>query len=80
MVGNRVIDVSREWRTFSMDGRDDTSRVGGPENLLLDGSDLTTIIGKKDSSKGSEGNEYGGSKYQNRRSMSSSDRALVRAC
>lgn len=78
MVGDRVIDVSCEWRTFSMDmGSNDKSRVGGPENLLLDGSDLTTMIEKKDNSKGPS-KEYG-LKYQNLRSMSSSDRALIRA-
>lgn len=42
----RVIDVGSEWRTFSNEKSGvDPSRVGGPENPLLGGSDLTTIIG-----------------------------------
>lgn len=46
VVGDRVIDVGSEWRTFSNDkGGEDRSRVGGPENSLLGGSDLTTMIG-----------------------------------
>jgi transcription initiation factor TFIIB len=46
VVGDRVIDVGSEWRTFSNDkGAEDRSRVGGPENALLGGSDLSTIIG-----------------------------------
>ncbi len=33
VVGDRVIDVGSEWRTFSNEkGGDDRSRVGGPEN------------------------------------------------
>ena len=46
VVGDRVIDVGSEWRTFSNDkGGEDRSRVGGPENRLLGSSDLSTIIG-----------------------------------
>ena len=46
VVGDRVIDVGSEWRTFSNDnGGEDRSRVGGPENSLLEGSDLFTMIG-----------------------------------
>merc|ERR1712142_99874 len=46
VVGDRVIDVGSEWRTFSNDkGGEDRSRVGGPENSLLGSSDLSTIIG-----------------------------------
>ena len=42
----RVIDVGSEWRTFSNEkGGEDKSRVGGPENTLLGGTDLTTMIG-----------------------------------
>lgn len=51
VVGDRVIDVGSEWRTFSNEKSGvDPSRVGGPENPLLNGSDLTTMIGpgKKD--------------------------------
>ena len=46
VVGDRVIDVGSEWRTFSNDNcGEDRSRVGGPENSLLEGSDLFTMIG-----------------------------------
>ncbi|CAL8121728.1 unnamed protein product [Orchesella dallaii] len=74
----RVIDVGSEWRTFSNEkAGTDPSRVGGPENPLLNGSDLTTIIG------GGRGDaafdEFGVAKYQNRRAISSADRALMNA-
>ena len=46
VVGDRVIDVGSEWRTFSNDnGGEDRSRVGGPENSLLGSCDLSTMIG-----------------------------------
>ena len=46
VVGDRVIDVGSEWRTFSNEkGVEDRSRVGGPENPLLGGTDLSTMIG-----------------------------------
>ena len=47
VVGDRVIDVGSEWRTFSNEnGGDhkDQSRVGASEHWLL-GSDLFTMIG-----------------------------------
>ncbi|GLH13710.1 Transcription initiation factor IIB [Gryllus bimaculatus] len=78
VVGDRVIDVGSEWRTFSNEkAGNDPSRVGGPENPLLNGSDLSTMIGpgRGDASFDS----FGVSKYQNRRTMSSSDRALINA-
>ncbi|XP_071450756.1 transcription initiation factor IIB isoform X2 [Hetaerina americana] len=78
VVGDRVIDVGSEWRTFSNEKAGaDPSRVGGPENPLLNGSDLSTVIGpgRGDASFDS----FGVSKYQNRRTMSSSDRALINA-
>ncbi|CAB3368520.1 Hypothetical predicted protein [Cloeon dipterum] len=74
----RVIDVGSEWRTFSNEkSGTDPSRVGGPENPLLNGSDLSTVIGpgRGDASF----DDFGVSKYQNRRTMSSSDRALINA-
>ena len=41
-----VIDVGSEWRTFSNEKASvDPSRVGGPENPLLSGGDLSTMIG-----------------------------------
>lgn len=46
VVGDRVIDVGSEWRTFSNEKSGvDPSRVGGPENPLLSGGDLSTMIG-----------------------------------
>lgn len=45
VVGDRVIDVGSEWRTFSNEKSGvDPSRVGGPENPLLGGGDLSTMI------------------------------------
>jgi len=63
-----VIDVGSEWRTFSNEKAGvDPSRVGGPENPLLNGSDLSTMIGpgRGDASFDS----FGVSKYQNRRTV-----------
>lgn len=77
-IFNRVIDVGSEWRTFSNEKSGvDPSRVGGPENPLLSGGDLSTIIGpgRGDASFDS----FGVSKYQNRRNISSTDRALINA-
>lgn len=59
-----VIDVGSEWRTFSNDTKEDPSRVGGPENLLLSGSDLSTIIGPATGE--ASFNEFGLPKYRNR--------------
>ena len=58
VVGDRVIDVGSEWRTFSNDkGGEDRSRVGGPENRLLGSSDLSTMIGP---AKGPAFGSFGG--------------------
>ncbi|XP_056379181.1 transcription initiation factor IIB [Hyla sarda] len=76
VVGDRVIDVGSEWRTFSNDkATKDPSRVGDTQNPLLSGGDLTTMIGKGTGSASFD--EFGNSKYQNRRTMSSSDRAMM---
>jgi len=77
VVGDRVIDVGSEWRTFSSEsGGEDKSRVGGPENSLL-GSDLSTMIGPATgaASFGADGNAL----YNNRRTTTSSDRTLMNA-
>ena len=67
IVGDRVIDVSSEWRTFSNDNPgEDRSRVGGQEDPLL-GSDLSTIIGPS---------VDGQDKYNRHQRLSSSQRAL----
>lgn len=65
----RVIDVGSEWRTFSNEKAGaDPSRVGGPENPLLNGSDLSTMIGPGRGDASFDG--FGVSKYQNRRTVS----------
>lgn len=70
--------MGSEWRTFSNEkAGTDPSRVGGPENPLLNGSDLCTMIGPGRGDASFDG--FGISKYQNRRTMSSSDRALINA-
>lgn len=66
VVGNRVIDVGTEWRTFS-DSNSDPSRVGAAENPFLE-NDLSTTIGKST-----------GTEYHNRNAMSSSNRTLIGA-
>lgn len=66
VVGDRVVDVGSEWRTFS-DSNADPSRVGAAENPLLD-NDLSTTIGRST-----------GTEYHNRNSMSSSNRTLLSA-
>jgi len=64
-----VIDVGSEWRTFSNEkAGSDPSRVGGPENPLLNGSDLSTMIGPGRGDASFDG--FGVSKYQNRRTVS----------
>merc|ERR1719410_2461024 len=74
VVGDRVIDVGSEWRTFSNDkDSKDRSRVGDVENRLLSGSDLSTMMGP--SSSGADTGEY--AKYNNRRQINATDRALI---
>jgi len=78
VVGDRVIDVGSEWRTFSNEKcGEDKSRVGGAENTLLGSSDLSTIIGP--SRGGSSFSSDCNALYNNRRSVSSSDRTLINA-
>ena len=65
---NRVIDVGSEWRTFSNERTtEDPSRVGGPENPLLSGCDLSTIIGPARGSASFD--EFGMAKYHNRKTV-----------
>lgn len=66
VVGDRIVDVSSEWRTFS-DSNSDPSRVGAAENPLLE-NDLSTRIGAST-----------GTEYHNRNSMSSANRTLSSA-
>lgn len=78
VIGDRVIDVGSEWRTFSNEkGGDDRSRVGGPENALLGGGDLSTMIGPSTGAASFDAD--GKAIYTNRRTVSSSDRTLINA-
>eukprot|EP00794_Sanderia_malayensis_P016158 gene16158-17781_t len=79
VVGDRVIDVGSEWRTFSNENNAaDRSRVGATENTLLAGNDLSTMVGR-DRNTGSAADYNSFSKYQNRSGMSGSDRSLLNA-
>ncbi|GAU93220.1 hypothetical protein RvY_05193 [Ramazzottius varieornatus] len=76
VVGDRVIDVGTEWRTFSNEsGGDDPSRVGGPENPLFEGAELSTMIGAASGPAGLD--SQGFNKYRNRKTISPQDRALT---
>ncbi|XP_076346933.1 transcription initiation factor IIB-like isoform X2 [Tachypleus tridentatus] len=78
VIGDRVVDVGTEWRTFNNEkSTNDPTRVGVAENPLLNGSDLSTVVGKGTGDASFD--ESGTAKYQNRRTMSSSDRALTNA-
>uniref|UniRef100_A0A6A7FUW9 Transcription initiation factor IIB n=2 Tax=Hirondellea gigas TaxID=1518452 RepID=A0A6A7FUW9_9CRUS len=89
VVGDRVIDVGSEWRTFSNEkANSDPSRVGSAENPLFNGSDLSTLVGPAVSASGASahpsttaggGNAADMIKYQNRRALSNSDRTLLNA-
>ncbi|KAL3205946.1 hypothetical protein MRX96_040535 [Rhipicephalus microplus] len=78
VVGDRIVDVGTEWRVFSNEkSNSDPARVGASENPLLNGSDLATMIGKGTGDASFD--ESGTAKYQNRKTMSSADRALMNA-
>ncbi|CAG5119626.1 unnamed protein product [Candidula unifasciata] len=79
VVGDRVIDVGSEWRTFSNEkDAKDNSRVGAAENPLFDGGDMSTMIATGTASEAMK-DEFGKALYKNRRAVSSSDRALITA-
>jgi transcription initiation factor TFIIB len=79
VVGDRVIDVGSEWRTFSNDKSSaDRSRVGAAENPLLDGGELTTYIGSVATKPGSADNSTSFTQWQ-KKGMSATDRGLVNA-
>ncbi|KAM7541611.1 hypothetical protein Aperf_G00000040252 [Anoplocephala perfoliata] len=80
VVGERVIDVGSEWRTFANDANaKDMSRVGAAENPLFSGSDLSTMIGSTSYNDSRQLDEQGRPLYRNRRNVSGSDRALINA-
>ncbi|CAF0761357.1 unnamed protein product, partial [Didymodactylos carnosus] len=76
VVGDRMIDVGSEWRTFSNDSESkDMSRVGAAENPLFDGEGLETIMSPGTGSAALD--EFGNQRYRNgRRQMSSSEKTL----
>ncbi|KHN82738.1 Transcription initiation factor IIB [Toxocara canis] len=76
VVGDRLVDVGTEWRSFSNEKSGaDPSRVGAPENPLLGSSDLSTSIAVG----------YGGSESDQslanaqRRNMNNTDRQMSQA-
>ncbi|GAB1606970.1 transcription initiation factor IIB-like [Argonauta hians] len=78
VVGDRVIDVGSEWRTFNNDkNTKDASRVGAAENPLLDGRDLSTMIATTSGDTLLDDN--GKPMYHSRRNLSVSDRTLLMA-
>eukprot|EP00118_Oscarella_pearsei_P005736 m.26354 g.26354 ORF g.26354 m.26354 type:complete len:286 (+) comp29263_c0_seq1:225-1082(+) len=77
VVGDRVVDVGSEWRTFSNDkSTKDNSRVGSSENPLLSKDDLSTgvaIMPRK-----AVDSDMGYLNKMNRSSMGGSDKSLIR--
>jgi transcription initiation factor TFIIB len=69
VVGERIIDVSSEWRTFANSDKDqkDMCRVGAVEDTSLGGADLTTSIGRATGSAGFD--ENGKALYRNKYSV-----------
>jgi len=76
VVGDRVIDVGSEWRTFSSEtGGEDKSRVGATENTLLS-SDLSTLIGPSPGGSYSKNPSYATTGNRSSRPQGNSDKAL----
>ncbi|KAL7674319.1 hypothetical protein ACOME3_000598 [Neoechinorhynchus agilis] len=77
VAGERVIDVSAEWRTFSSDAdARDMSRVGDARNDLYDlDYNMTTSIGYSGHSGAVD--RYGRQKYRRHRHLDSSMRTLL---
>jgi transcription initiation factor TFIIB len=75
VVGDRVIDVGSEWRTFANDNKEtkDMCRVGATENPLMQG-DLSTTIGMATGNAGF--GDDGRPIYRNRNSESTQDRTI----
>ncbi|TBU00048.1 subunit Brf1 of transcription initiation factor IIB, partial [Hamiltosporidium magnivora] len=72
VVGDKIIDEGSEWRTFGDSNSMDPSRVGGPNNPLLECEQLDTLI-----SSGSGLNSYTLSKTQMKSSLRGPERALI---
>ncbi|CAJ0586119.1 unnamed protein product, partial [Mesorhabditis spiculigera] len=76
VVGDRLVDVGTEWRSFSDErSGNDPSRVGAPESALLSSGDLSTHIAVG----------YGASEADQslasaqRRTMNGTDRQMIQA-
>jgi transcription initiation factor TFIIB len=79
VVGDRVIDVGSEWRTFSNEkNATDRSRVGASENPLLDGHDLSSYVAPAPSRPGTN-SEKGYSKLSKAGGVSAGDKLLMNA-
>ncbi|ORY77992.1 transcription initiation factor IIB [Leucosporidium creatinivorum] len=53
VLGDRIVDTRSEWRSFADSEGDDPSRVGGPQDPLLDAAEqFSTIISFKDGNTG----------------------------
>eukprot|EP01080_Neovahlkampfia_damariscottae_P012833 gene12833-7183_t len=73
VVGDRIVDVEKEWREFESDPDSrNKSRVGGPMNPLIESSQLSTTIQKTEGGKLL-------SKTQLRSTISGQDRSLMNA-
>uniref|UniRef100_A0A1I8GT66 Transcription initiation factor IIB n=1 Tax=Macrostomum lignano TaxID=282301 RepID=A0A1I8GT66_9PLAT len=80
VVGDRVIDVGSEWRTFANDGSNkDMSRVGSAENPLLESTELTTRIANTGRESYGVDPETGRPVYKNKKNLSIGDRTLTSA-
>jgi len=78
VVGDRIIDVGSEWRTFANDKEStDMTRVGAAEDPTMDGNDLSTVIGRATGAAGFDAN--GNPLYRNRNTESASDKAKRKA-
>ncbi|VDM56504.1 unnamed protein product [Angiostrongylus costaricensis] len=76
VVGDRLVDVGTEWRSFSNERSGaDPSRVGAPENPLLSGGDLSTSIAVGFGASDSD-NSLANSQ---RKSMNNTDRQMTQA-
>ena len=72
VVGDRVVDVTAEWRTFA-DSDKDPSRVGGREDRLLEGFGLSTLIAVDEKAR----DESGRMLYRSYSRLSGSRAALL---
>lgn len=80
VVGDRVVDVGSEWRTFSNEKSTvDRSRVGATENPLLESNELSgTYIASVQPGKGPVGiTDNGGFSKWQKSGISSGDRGLL---